>query len=53
MNLIVADIRCSVGSISRPISVKDHNATNQAIAMDIKATSENLIFYFVENNKVP
>ena len=40
MNLIVADIRCSVGSISRPISVTDHNATNHAIAMDIKATSE-------------
>ena len=29
-----ANIRCSTGSISRPISSRDHNAIDQAIAMD-------------------
>ena len=29
-----ANIRCSIGSISRPISSRDHNAIDQAIAMD-------------------
>ena len=28
------NISCSIGSISRPIFSRDHNATNQAIAMD-------------------
>ena len=29
-----ANLRCSIGSISRLISSRDHNATNQAIMMD-------------------
>ena len=29
-----ANIRCGIGSISRPISSRDHNAMDQAIATD-------------------
>ena len=33
-----ANIRCSIGSISRLISSRDHNATDQAISMDRNQT---------------
>ena len=29
-----ANIRCSIDSISKPISLHDHNSTDQAIALD-------------------
>ena len=46
-----ANIRCSIGSISRPIFSRNYNATDQAIAMAIaNATSQNLIISFLENN---
>ena len=50
------NIRCSTGCISRPISSRNHNAADQAVAMEqwaiTEAISENLIFSFLENNRV-
>ena len=47
-----ANVGCSIGSISRLISLRDHYAADQVIRAGTKATSENLIMSFLENNKV-
>ena len=52
---VLVNIHCSISSIPRPISLRNHNAADQKIAMDKranKATSENLKFSFLEDNKV-
>ena len=49
-----ANIRCSIGSsISRPMSSRDHNATDQEIAMDrYQSFFRKLDNFFYGNNKV-
>ena len=42
-----ADIRCSIGSISMPISSRHHNTTNQAIAVErYQSYFKNLDYFF-------
>ena len=43
------NIHCSTGIISRPISSRDHNVTDKAIAMDRYLYSGNLIFSSLES----
>ena len=42
-----------IGSILSPISSRVHNAANQALQwVTTRATSENFMFFFLENNNV-
>ena len=48
-----ANIRCSIGSISRLIFSRDLNATVQAITMDrYLSYFKNLVISFLENSKL-